>query len=131
MPQESLVNFFKFYEDEPHQMEAVQLLQQAMPDNLLKSDAAWIQQYRQKPEPSGEAMLANPLDCALLTAQLDNPSGEGYRALFFLKLCNGCALYWKPVIAKRRTNTTNSDPSTLATQQTPQRTDPDAPALLA
>ena len=82
MPQESLVNFFKFYEDKPHQMEAVQLLQQAMPDNLLKSDAAWIQQYRQKPEtPKGEAVLANPLqvdyDC-----QLNNPSGDGWRECF-------------------------------------------------
>ena len=61
MPQETLKASSDYYEGEPHQMEAVQLLQQSMPDNLLKSDAAWIQQYRQKPEtPKGEAVLANP-----------------------------------------------------------------------
>ena len=93
MPQENLINFFKFYEDgTPHQMEAVQLLQQSMPDNLLKSDAAWIQKYRQKPEPSGEAVLANPLDVPYC-AQLDNPSGQGYRECFSSS-CAMVALYW-------------------------------------
>ena len=57
---------FKYYEDEPHQMEAVQLLQKSMPDSLLKSDSAWIVKYREKPQPpQGEAVLANP--CRLNT----------------------------------------------------------------
>ena len=46
MPQENLHPFFKYFSDEPHQAEAVQLLQQTMPDSLLKSDSAWILKYQ-------------------------------------------------------------------------------------
>ena len=92
IPQENLESFFRYYEGEPHQMEAVQMLQQAMPDSLLKSDAAWIQKYRETPEPSGEAVLANPLDVPYC-AQLDNPSGQGYRECFSSS-CAMVALFW-------------------------------------
>ena len=51
MPQENLEPFFRYYNGEPHQMEAVQLLQQSMPQVLLRSDAPWIKQYRNTPEP--------------------------------------------------------------------------------
>ena len=94
MPQENLEPFFRYYTgDTPHQMEAVQLLQQSMPDSLLKSDSAWILKYREKPEPpKGEAVVANPLtvdyDC-----QLDNPSGDGWRECFSSS-CAMAAKYW-------------------------------------
>ena len=39
MPQENLEPFFRWYEQEPQQMEAIQMLQSAMPDSLLKSDS--------------------------------------------------------------------------------------------
>ena len=51
MPQENLEPFFRYYKGEPHQMEAVQMLQQAMPDVLLRTDSAWIKQFRSTPEP--------------------------------------------------------------------------------
>ena len=82
MPEENLESFFRFYNGEPHQMEAVQLLQQSMPQVLLRTDSAWIKQYRNKPEePQSESVLSKPLtvpyDC-----QLDNPSGDGWRECF-------------------------------------------------
>ena len=51
MPQENLEPFFKYYKGEPHQVKAVQMLQEAMPDVLLRTDSAWIKQYRSTPEP--------------------------------------------------------------------------------
>ena len=89
MPQENLVNFFKYYADEPQQAEAVQLLQSAMPDSLLKSDSAWIVKYReQPPKPETTNPLAVPYDC-----QLDNPSTEGWRECFSSS-CAMVAMYW-------------------------------------
>ena len=93
MPQENLEPFFRWYEGEPHQMEAIQMLQQSMPDSLLKSDAAWIQQYRKTPEPpQGEAVLANPLNVDY-DSQHDNPSGDGFRECFSSS-CAMAAKYW-------------------------------------
>tara|TARA_B100000459_G_scaffold144856_1_gene108320 strand:- start:1991 stop:2677 length:687 start_codon:yes stop_codon:yes gene_type:complete len=90
VPQENLVNFFKYYADEPQQAEAVQLLQSAMPDSLLRSDSAWIVKYREQP-PAPET--TNPLpveyDC-----QLDHGS-EGWR-LCFTASCAMTAKYWLP-----------------------------------
>ena len=89
MPQENLVNFFKYYADEPQQAEAVQLLQSAMPDSLLRSDSAWIVKYReQPPAPETSNPLAVPYDC-----QLDNPSTEGWRECFSSS-CAMVAMYW-------------------------------------
>ena len=92
MPQENLEPFFRYYAGEPHQMEAVQLLQQSMPASLLKSDSAWIEHYRNKPE--GEALLANPLNVSF-DSQLDNPSGEGFRECFSSS-CAMAAKFWLP-----------------------------------
>ena len=76
VPQENLHPFFKYFSDEPHQAEAVQLLQQSMPDSLLKSDSAWIVKYREKPEPpQGEAVLANPLPVEYMWQQDNGPDG--------------------------------------------------------
>ena len=76
MPQENLHSFFKYFSDEPHQAEAVQLLQKSMPDSLLKSDSAWILKYREKPEPpKGEARLANPLPVEYMWQQDNGPDG--------------------------------------------------------
>ena len=90
MPQENLVNFFKYYADEPQQAEAVQLLQSAMPDSLLKSDSAWIVKYReQPPKPETSNPLPVQYDC-----QLDHGS-EGWR-LCFTASCAMTAKYWLP-----------------------------------
>ena len=73
MPQENLEPFFRWYGQEPHQMEAIQMLQQQMPDSLLKTDSSWIEHYRQKPVDPPRADAVNPLDVPY-DCQLDNPS---------------------------------------------------------
>ena len=51
MPPEIRLNdFFKYYSDTVEQKEAVQLLQSAMPDSLLKNSSAWVVKYREQPE---------------------------------------------------------------------------------
>ena len=50
MPEVNLLPFFEFYKGEPHEKEAIQLLQQAMPDSLLKNDSSWVAHYRTKPD---------------------------------------------------------------------------------
>ena len=89
MPQENLESFFRFYKAEPQQMEAVQLLQSAMPDSLLKSDSAWIVKYRDKP---AAPQLDNPLQVPY-QSQRDNASGTGYRECFSSS-CAMVAMYW-------------------------------------
>ena len=111
MPQENLQNFFKYYSEEPQQMEAVQLLQQAMPDSLLQSDSSWIVKYREKPP---VPHLSNPLpveyDC-----QLDH-GDEGWR-LCFTASCAMAMHYWRPEVpiadyyAKRPSFGDSTDPS--------------------
>ena len=54
VPQEKLIDFFKWFgsgpnEGLPHQKEAIQLLQQSMPDSLLQPSAAWIKAWRTAP----------------------------------------------------------------------------------
>lgn len=44
-----LRDFFKHYNGEPHQVAAVNLLQDQMPASLLKSDADWVVTYRAAP----------------------------------------------------------------------------------
>ena len=51
MPEINLIDFFTYYKGTPEQKEAVQLLQSAMPDSLLRSASAWVRQYRTRPEP--------------------------------------------------------------------------------
>ena len=50
MPEIHLVDFFTYYKGTAEQKEAVQLLQSAMPDSLLKEKCQWVQQYRKQPE---------------------------------------------------------------------------------
>ena len=68
MPEVHLLDFFTHYKGEVQQKEAIQLLQQAMPDSLLKNDSSWVVHYRTKPQPSwplskeqlGAIMLCSP-----------------------------------------------------------------------
>ena len=50
MPEITLESFFRFYAQEPQQMEGIQLLQSSMPASLLKNDSAWVLKFREKPE---------------------------------------------------------------------------------
>ena len=51
MPEINLIDFFTYFKGTPEQKEAVQLLQSAMPDSLLRDASAWVRQYRTQPEP--------------------------------------------------------------------------------
>ena len=80
MPQENLESFFRWYgggpnNGEPQQMEAVQLLQSAMPDSLLKSDAAWIKKFRETPPAPEVPNLSNPLPVKYFWQQDNGPEG--------------------------------------------------------
>ena len=50
MPEINLIDFFTYYKGEPHQKEAIQLLQSTMPDSLLKNKASWVVKWRETPE---------------------------------------------------------------------------------
>ena len=75
MPQENLNPFFKYFADEPHQAEAVQMLQSAMPDSLLQSDSAWIVKYRETPPAPEVPHLSNPLPVDYMWQQDNGPDG--------------------------------------------------------
>ena len=75
MPQENLEPFFRYYKGEPHQMEAVQLLQQSCPDSLLKSDSAWIVKFREVPPAPEVPHLSNPLPVKYFWQQDNGPEG--------------------------------------------------------
>ena len=49
-PEINLNDFFKYYSDTVEQKEAVQLLQSAMPDTLLRNSSLWVTKYREEPE---------------------------------------------------------------------------------
>ena len=50
-----LLDFFRHFEDLPHQRAAVQQLQEQMPAALLKPDAEWVQTYRAAVQPKPPA----------------------------------------------------------------------------
>ena len=72
MPQENLHPFFKYFADEPHQAEAVQLLQASMNQDLLKSDSPWIVKYRETPP---KPDVGNPLPVKYFWQQDNGPNG--------------------------------------------------------
>ena len=47
----NLQDFFTYYAGTAEQKEAIALLQQQMPHSLMTDDAAWVVQFRKKPEP--------------------------------------------------------------------------------
>lgn len=85
VPQENLHDFFEYFKGaaggEPQQSEAVQMLQQSMPDSLLRPRSPWIQKFREKPEPPPPQATSNPLPVDH-DSQYDNPSGDGWRECF-------------------------------------------------
>ena len=91
MPEINLVDVATYYKGLPHQKEALQLLQQSMPDSLLQKKASWYQKWSEKPEVTTE----NPLDVPY-QSQRDNLSGTGYRECFSSS-CAMVAMYWGKV----------------------------------
>ena len=76
MPEIVLQDFFKYYKGTPEQQEAVQLLQQAMSDSLLKNSSAWVIKYRETPAgpkwPVSREQMIKIMNCnpALVTDQV-------------------------------------------------------------
>ena len=89
---EEFRNFFKYYNQEEHQIRAVDTLYSEL-DSALKDDQAeWIKQYRTKPETSKPPAGSNPLDVPY-QSQNDNASGTGYRECFSSS-CAMVAMYY-------------------------------------
>ena len=76
MPEINLIDFFSYYRGETHQKEAVQLLQSAMPDSLLKNKCSWVTKWRETPEPQPSTV---PPQCLDIIAEF-----EGFRASPYL-----------------------------------------------
>ena len=79
MPEINLHDFFEYFRGakngEPQQSEAVQMLQSAMPESLLKNSSPWVVKYRETPPapPAPESVLP-PQGVALIC------EFEGFRA---------------------------------------------------
>ena len=49
MPEINLQDFFKYFSGTAEQKEGIALLQQSMPDSLLRDASAWVRKYREQP----------------------------------------------------------------------------------
>ena len=50
LTQKGWSDFWKYFQGEPHQQDAVRMLYEQMPVSLLEDDSAWILKYRETPE---------------------------------------------------------------------------------
>ena len=70
MPEINLIDFFTYFDGQnnPQQMEAVQLLQSSMNKELLKNTSAWVVKYREEPPkpqwPITKAQMAQTMLCS-------------------------------------------------------------------
>ena len=71
MPEINLIDFFTYFKGTPEQKEAVQLLQSAMPDSLLRQHSHWVECYRKQPE---TPLSVVPPQCLEIIAEF-----EGFR----------------------------------------------------
>lgn len=53
LTQKDWLNFWKYFQDEPHQQDAVRMLYEQMPTSLLEDDSSWVVEYRSGPEDTG------------------------------------------------------------------------------
>ena len=77
LSEKEFINFFKYYNDEEHQKEAIKIMYGQMHAGLLNDQHLWVQTYRNPPK----AVKGNPLDVPY-QSQNDNASGTGYRECF-------------------------------------------------
>ena len=59
-------NFWTYFNDESHQVAAVEQLYEVMPQSLLDSDSGWVKTYRNPPEPPPSAAVQGPVTPALM-----------------------------------------------------------------
>ena len=70
-------NFFEYYQQQEHQVEAIHQLHAVIPDALLDDKAEWIQTYRNPKIDTARNPLKVPYQ-----SQRDNTSGTGNRECF-------------------------------------------------
>lgn len=70
----SLLPFFYYFNEAPHQLAAIAQLQASLPEEVLRADAEWYETWKQ----GGKTHLLN----VVYFHQLDHPSGRGYRMCF-------------------------------------------------
>ena len=68
----NLEAFFRYYEGQPQQKEAVQILQDAMPESLLQDKCAWVRKYREAPP---KPATTNPLPVPFFDQKDNGPEG--------------------------------------------------------
>lgn len=83
----SLLPFFSHFRGTPHQLAAISELEDSLPQELLREDAAWF-----------EAWKASGIAQQIMVPyfhQLDNKSGQGYRECFSSSMAMVAAFYGK------------------------------------
>lgn len=88
MPEINLINFFEYYKGTVEQKEAVQLLQSAMPDSLLRDASAWVRQYRKQPDPPAAPPVEPTVGICTpdLMSRLTGFAADKFDSVF----CNDC-----------------------------------------
>ena len=79
--QVNLEDFFRFYRSLPHQIAAVRELSEALPPELLKADADWVQTYRAAGKQPELAPPQNPLRVRYFS-QRDSNTAHAFRMCF-------------------------------------------------
>jgi hypothetical protein len=83
----SLLPFFSHFRGTPHQLAAISELEDSLPEELLREDAAWFEAWKA----SGIAQQV----VVPYFHQLDNKSGQGYRECFSSSMAMISAFYGK------------------------------------
>tara|TARA_R100000951_G_scaffold50954_1_gene43068 strand:- start:845 stop:1549 length:705 start_codon:yes stop_codon:yes gene_type:complete len=83
----TLLPFFSHFRGTPHQLAAIKELEDALPEELLRDDAAWFEAWKA----SGIAQQV----VVPYFHQLDNKSGQGYRECFSSSAAMVAAFYGK------------------------------------
>lgn len=107
-------NFFKYYNSEEHQQQAIHILYDQMRDVLKVDNHDWIKTYRNQPTPTSNSTLN-----VAYQSQNDNASGTGHRECFSSS-CSMVAMYYGKI--------ENDDAYNLVRQTFGDSTDPQAQA---
>ena len=81
----TLRDFFKYYVEERQQIDAVEMLQQQMPESLLQPDAAWVVKFREKP-PTPPTPEVTGIATPDLMHRLTGYPADSFDSVF----CNDC-----------------------------------------
>lgn len=81
MNQVKLQDYFTHYKALPHQIAAIQQLQEAMPASLLKQDSAWVETYRAAGKQPEKTPPSNPIRVPYFS-QRDSATKHALRMCF-------------------------------------------------